>query len=368
MVFSGSGASKAYSQDELNVQTQAKAQLIEVSMQDSYERQRIVYGQIESAKQSALGFELSGVLSKVFFDEGMNITKGDLLAELDLERLQAREGELNAALQRAQADAKLASLSLERVQHLVEAKLEPQQRLDESRAALDAAQALVVEVEARLDSLAVEKAKSTLRAPFDGQIVSQMLDEGTVVNVGQAVFEVLANNTLEARFGLPENIAFGVEKGQRYLIKLGQSSFDARVKTIAKQRNLSTRTIDAIFEIAQNDLSPQQLNSLVSGDLVNISVSLDVPKRGAWLPFSALTSGVRGLWTVLVYEPQSKTLSSRLVSIEHMEGKRAFVTGAIEDNELLIANGAHRFVPGQTLADVETISLQMAIASTGGGQ
>jgi hypothetical protein len=51
-----------------------------------------------------------------------------------------------------------------------------------------------------------------------------------------------------------------------------------------------------------------------------------------------------------------------------MEGKRAFVTGAIEDNELLVANGAHRFVPGQTLADVETISLQMAIASTGGAQ
>ncbi|MFC4700977.1 efflux RND transporter periplasmic adaptor subunit [Glaciecola siphonariae] len=356
MLLSGSDSSQAYTADEMLVVQNAAVEVQEITMQSRFSRQRVVYGQVESAKQSNLGFELAGVLQSLYVTEGQSVAKGELLASLDLARLEASANEVDAALKRAQADATLATLSLNRVRDLVNAKLEPQQRLDEAKAALDAANALVAEVEARLASVQVEKQKSQLLAPFDGQVFAQLADEGTVLGPGQAVFSMISANTLEARFGLPENTAFGLQIGERYPLSLGDTQFMATVKSIAKLRTLATRTVDAVFTIDQASLSPDQLLALVSGDLVSISVDLEVDKTGAWVPLSALANGVRGLWTVLVYQSEDSTLAPRTVSVEHLDAERAYISGAIQDGDKVVVNGTHRFTPGQKVLQVRTIA------------
>ncbi|WP_395340026.1 efflux RND transporter periplasmic adaptor subunit [Ningiella sp. W23] len=355
MSVSGSGSSQAYTQSDLMVVENMTVEVMPIKMQSQFTRKRIVYGQIESAKQSDVGFELAGVLAKRLVAEGDSVRQGQALAMLDLARLDARENELIASLDRARADATLAELSAKRTQELVDAKLEPQQRLDEAQAALNAATALVNEVQARLQSLQVEKEKSTIIAPFDGQVVAELADEGTVLNTGQAVFSVLATDSLEARFGLPENIAFGVELGEQYRLTLGGLEFPASVKSISKQRNLATRTIDTVFALSRNTLAPAELEALVSGDLVSISVPIEVDKRGAWIPLDALSSGVRGLWTVFVYDQSSQSIASRTVAVEHIEAEKAFVSGAIQDEDLIVANGSHRLTPGQTVTQVREV-------------
>ena len=364
MVFSGSGASQAYAQEQLMVVQNSKLTVMPIKIQDSFERKRIVYGAIESAKQSDIGFELGGVLNRFSAVEGDSVKAGQILASLDVARLKAQQTEIEAGIARAKAQARLASLSSKRVQDLVKAKLEPQQRLDESQAELDAAQALLRETQARLASLQVDLDISTLSEPFDGQIVRQYVDEGTVLNSGQAVFSILAQDSLEARFGLPEDTAFGIIKGDEYQLMMGETAIMARVKSVSKQRNLATRTLDALFSIEQSQLSPAQLFSLVSGNLVSINVSIDIEKSGAWVPVDALASGVRGLWTIFVYDQGSQTLSSRTVAVEHLEGARAFVSGAIRNNEQIVVTGTHRFIPGQKVNQVEVLDELQTAALT----
>ncbi|MBT1451624.1 efflux RND transporter periplasmic adaptor subunit [Glaciecola sp. XM2] len=355
MIFSGNSGGQAYAQEQLMVMQNAKIQVSKVVIQPNFERKRIVYGTIEASKQSDIGFDIAGVISSIAITEGQLVSQGQVLATLDTARLLAQQTELKAAVMRAQADARLAAVSNQRIKNLVAANLESQQLLDESKARVEAADAFVNEIKARLASLKVELDKSILRAPFDGQIVRLYTDEGTVLNNGQAVFSILAQDSLEARFGLPDNTGFAIAPGDEYELNMGEERFNARVKSVSRQRNLATRTLNALFSIDQSQLSPLQLRTLVSGNLVSISVGFEVDKRGVWIPVDALSSGVRGLWTVFTYDAQTQIIQPRSVAVEHLDGEYAFVSGALKEGELFVASGTHRLTPGQKAANVEQI-------------
>lgn len=356
MFFSGNQSALALDEDRLLVMQNTRVQFATLSLEQQYIKPRTVYGKIESVQQSDIGFELGGTLTKLFVLEGENVQKGDVLAQLDTARLLARKNELQSSLQNAQAHATLAKLSQKRVKELVRNKLEPQQRLDEAQAQLDAANALSSEVNARILSLDVELAKSKLKAPFDGQIVSQYADSGTIVNTGQPIFSILAKTTLEARFGLPDTTAFGIQPQTLYVLTIAGTQFPAIAQSVAKQRNLATRTIDAIFTIDVANLAPRQKQLMVAGDLVSLSVDITQQKVGAWVPIRGLAAGIRGMWTLYVVSPTNE-IETRLVSIEFADEKRAYVTGAIREGDRVVVNGIHRLTPQQKVQNIEEVSL-----------
>ena len=362
MLMSGNKTAQAFDESKLLVTQNTNVEVMSITLQSQYVKPRVVFGQIESLQQSDIGFEFAGLLDAVIAPEGANVQKGDVLATLDTARLQARKNELQSALENAKANSRIAQISQTRVKELVAKKLEPQQRLDEAEAQLDASQAAVSEAQARLSSLQVDIQKSTLVAPFNGQIVRQYIDEGTVLNPGQAVFSILAKRSLEARFGLPEQTAFGVRVGQEHLLKMQNTAFSARVKFIATQRNMATRTIDAVFSIDINDLSPAQQQGMVTGDLVSLTVDIPVQKTGTWVPVSALASAVRGLWTLYVVDDQQQ-IQTRLVSVEYADDTKAYVTGAIQDGDKLVVSGIHRLTPMQVVNKVVEVDSRLAFAS-----
>jgi RND family efflux transporter MFP subunit len=355
LLFSGEKTANAFSVEEAMVMQNASVEVQEVMLQEAYSKQRKVYGLVESATQATLGFELSGVINELYVKEGDSVTKGQALASLDLQRLLAQQQELDAVLTSAKADAKLAQLSTNRIAELVKSKLESSQRLDEAEANLDAANAAVNEVIARQESIAVEIEKSTLRAPFDGQIVSQILDPGTVVNNGQGVFSILSQQRLEARIGLPTNSPLALKIGENYPLAFNDQVMNSQLVSIAKQRNRATRAIDAVFAIAPSDF---EKTYIMPGDIVSLSVDVDVQHIGAWVPAASLANGVRGLWTLFVVtEVDGKqVVQPRSVQVEYMEQDRAFVSGAIEQGDKLIVSGLQRFTPNQAVNNVRVKS------------
>jgi len=355
ILFSGDKTAIAFADERSLVIENAKVNVQAISIQPAYTKQRKVYGLIESAQQANLGFELSGVIKQTLVAEGERVVKGQELATLDKLRLLAQKKELDAALLRAKADAKLASLSAKRTAELVKKRLEPDQRLDEANAGLDAANALVNEVRARHESLNVELQKSALVAPFNGQVVKQLLDSGTVVTMGQAVFTLMAEVDLEARIGLPTQSPLALSLGESYTLSYEDKTIPAKLISLAKQRNRATRAIDALFKI---DAQAAETLYLMPGDLVSLSVDVEIDKQGAWIPISALSNGVRGLWTVFVIDKStaSQIIQPRSVYVEYMEQEYAFVSGALEQGDLLVVSGLHRLTPNQIVQNIQVIN------------
>lgn len=331
------------------------ADVISLEFQSSYEQHRLAYGSVEASKQAQIGFELAGTVEKLMVDEGDIVIAGQRLAMLDTYRLTARMSELDAALARAESQARLAALSEKRVAELVRKKLESGQRLDEVRESTIGANALVTEINARKASLQVELDKSVIHAPFRGEILSRPVDDGTVVAAGQTILSMQNDAEFEARIALPADDAFDLNVGEKHILVSGDLRVPATIKSIARQRKLNTRTIDVLFLLsgAKRDVVP--------GDLLAFSYSSSISEAGFWVPKTALNSGIRGMWTLFtVTEQGEQAVSAKMVEVLHTEQDKVYVRGAVKPGDLLVLNGVHRLVPNQLVVATKVDNPQLA--------
>lgn len=334
-----------------------KVEVFPVELQHSYERQMRAVGRAEPSKQANVGFERAGTVAVAYVDEGVFVEQGTLLAELDTQRLDAQMMEVDATVARAQADARLAEISAGRIAKLVQDKLESPQRLDEAREREVAAKALVQQVVASKERLLVELAKSKIVAPFSGTVLSRPVDPGSVVAQGQPVFVMQQDSVTEVRIALGTDQAFNMKVGDVYplLAQFNNKHIEANVKSIARARNVNTRTIDIIFALGDG-------HTVLPGDLLTLSIPQTVKESGMWVPKSALTSGVRGLWTV--YTVQDKGADQKIipksVTVLYNNATHAYVSGALQHGDLVVVEGSHRLVPGQIVAASLTPVQQLA--------
>jgi RND family efflux transporter MFP subunit len=311
--------------------------------QTSYVRQRRIYGTAEAVQQSQMGFQRTGVINRVFFDEGQWVAKGTVLAELDIAGLDAQLAESRAALARTQANARLAKLSEQRVASLVSQKLESPQRLDESRENTRAAFASVDEIKARLQGISVELNNSQLIAPFDGYIVARMVDEGSVAGPGQTVLILQQAGGIDVRVAMARETARSLDKDAPFVLTRDNAHYPARIKSVSAQRTRNTRTVDVIFHLDE----PQ--GTVLAGDLLQVSFPQTINENGYWLPRSAITAGVRGMWSVLTVSElgQETAIIPKAVSVLYGTEHKVFVSGALSSSDYVVFNGTHRIVPGQ---------------------
>lgn len=339
-----------------------KKQLVNVmaiKWHEQYVQKRLTVGRAEAPQTAAIGFDLAGSVVSILVNEGQMVEQGQLLAEVDDQRLVAKMSELSAILNRAKSEQNLAELSLKRVTDLVDKKLESVQRLDESTESVNAANAFVNEVLARKKSLQVEIDKTKLLAPFDGNIVSRLVDEGTVVGAGQTLFSLQKNGKLEVRFAVSADHANKFVVGQTLSLAAHSDQVLGQVKSIAQQRRLDTRTVDVIIRLNEQNLA------IIPGDILHIDISSEIQAQGFWVPRKALVSGVRGLWSLFVVEfiDGEHRLVAKLVEMVHADDKKAFVRGALNDGETVVVEGVQRLVPGQKVivGDNSLASIQLGV-------
>jgi RND family efflux transporter MFP subunit len=321
-----------------------------VKVQKQFETPINVFGLVESPKSTLLSFDTSGQIDEVLVEEGDAVSKGDVVARLDIQRLKARQKELNASLLRVKADLDLAKINYDRTQSLVDRKLESAQRLDETKASLSVARARVEEITASLNSMNVALDRAVLYAPFDGQVDRRFFDEGSVVNATVAVVGITSNEKYQARFAVPSDIIDQFDIGEPVIISIGKQSAEGVVTQRLAVRNIQTRTVDILVILNSND-------KIRPGDMAILSGARLHDETGSWLPVTALSNGLRGLWRVFVLNDtnnneSSSALEARVVEVVYTDGNNAFVRGALKEGDRFIVDGTHKLSPGQRVSAV----------------
>lgn len=316
----------------------------QVKIQSGFETPINVFGLVESPKATSLSFDVAGQVTRMLVDEGDVVKKGDMLAQQDIARLNARKRELQAAIERANADLALAKVNSDRTTLLVEKKLESAQRLDEAKANLSVAKAQVSEMQAALESLNVEIRKTTLFSPFDGVVNRRFFDEGSVVSAGSPVFGITSTENYQVRFAVPAEVVEQFDGNKAVIVRVGDTTVAGAVTQRLPVRNLQTRTVDILVTLNSNE-------KVRPGDMAILSALRSHAETGTWLPVSALSNGLRGLWRVLVLPSKGNaTLQARVVEVVYTDGNKAFVRGALEDGDVYVDEGTHKLAPGQMVA------------------
>jgi HlyD family secretion protein len=152
-------------------------------------------GTLEPVNQVDVGSELSGIIESVEVDFNDRVKRGQVLARLDTDRLQAQVIEARASLESARAkldEAKATVLEtrlrFERCEKLVDRQLCSREELDTNRAAHARAQAVeastraqVAVARATLDGHETELSKAEIRSPIDGLVLQRQIEPGQTV-------------------------------------------------------------------------------------------------------------------------------------------------------------------------------------------
>jgi RND family efflux transporter MFP subunit len=310
-----------------------------IEIQSSYVKERVFIGRVEAGRLSDSGFEIGGNVSEIKVDEGYSVKEDDILATLDTDRLEAARKEAAAALQEARATLSLSESTLKRVKAAVKIKAVSRQELDEAQETRNTAEATVNRQKAALERIEVDIKKSTLKAPFDGIITKRLVDEGRVIAAGMPVLTLQEKTAAEARIALANGLADQFKEGQNVNLSIYSDKVNATVKSVLPVRDGRSWTVDVIFSLDKDAL-------VRPGDLAELKMGVSIETKGAWVPLSALTETVRGLWSVYTID-EAETAQRKAVEILYQNESQAFVRSNLSQEESIIADGAHRIVPGQ---------------------
>jgi len=318
----------------------------------AYVVQRTFVGEVQAARRVSSAFELDGLVARVVVRDGDEIGAGDVIAELDTARLEARRRELEQALVSAEAQRRLAQSTLARVEAAHAQRGASAQRLDEARHALEARAAQVRQVAAQIDTVEVDLEKSVLRAPFDAVVAQRLVDDGQVVSSGTSVVMLLERAPAEARIGVSGEAARGLREGERHTIRIGGRSHTAELDAVLPLRGNGTRTVDVVFVLDET-----LAGDLRSGDAATLQLGHVVTEPGFWLPLEALMESARGLWAAYVAVPlpagdhssdgATHLLDRRELEVLHQASGRVYVRGTLEPRAPVVSAGVHRVAPGQ---------------------
>jgi membrane fusion protein, multidrug efflux system len=300
----------------------------------------------------AIKSRMDGEVVAVHVRDGQDVSKGQLLIQLDDRYLQAQIKQLEAAEARDRALLANAESLEQRYKDLLAKGFVSQEAYTQAQTSRDAAAATVSAARAAVETLRVELSYTQLRSPIAGRAGKVMLPLGNNVKANDTGPLVVVNQIapIQVSFAVPDRYlndirAFNAKgalpvratpQGTQGLEALGRLTFidnavDAQTGTIR---------MAATFDNADRALWP--------GQFVTAKVTLQEQANVIVVPSQALQNGPNGQY-VYVVKPDG-TAELRVVVVERTEGERAVVAKGLEAGETVVTTGQLRVVPGGKVA------------------
>ena len=234
-------------------------------------------GSVQPTDQVDISSELSGTVRKVSVTYNSPVKAGDVLAELDTNKLQADVQSARAKLASARANVVKAKAEmgssktqLDRLTSLVTNRISSQQELDTAQYAYDSARATVeinestvLSSEADLRLAEVNLAKARIISPIDGVVLTRDVDPGQTVasSLSAPVLFTIAGDLrrMELQVSVDEADVGQVREGQRATFSVDaypDRTFPAVIQAVrfASETVSNVVTYKAILSVDNQDM------------------------------------------------------------------------------------------------------------------
>lgn len=236
-----------------------------------FNEQLTLIGRSEAQAESRIVAEVSGRVMTVDALEGRRVSQGTPLVTIDPRRIQLAVDAKRAEAAQAKADAEFAERELGRAQELYDEEILPERAYDNAQVDAKRTAERYKELKAETEQLELDLANCTIRAPYDGYTVSQLVQVGEWVGPGTPVYEMVDLSVVKVTLDLPERYFGQVSIGSAVTISVSgkdDSPLVGKVSGIAPQASAATHTFPVIVKV------PNKKGLLGGGMLVRSTVTL----------------------------------------------------------------------------------------------
>lgn len=298
---------------------------------------------VRAYQEAILYAKVSGYLQSIRVDEGDDVQRGELLAEIEVP-------ELAADCARAEAEVRAADVEYKRVREALERSpdLVVPQAVDAAKAKCEIAKANNARVETLLGY-------SKIVAPFSGVVTKRWVDPGALVPAatssstpkGAAVVSIADYSRVRIRVAIPDTEVQHIVKGLPVEItasELSGRAFRGEIARFAHVLDEATKTMSAEIEIPNLD------GALRPGMFVSVRIHVDTKKDGIIIPAEAIVTEKDKLY---VFTVESDIAKKRPISVGFDDGIRVEVTAGLDIGQLVVLAGKQNLTDGQRVAAVE---------------
>lgn len=303
-------------------------------------------GNVEAYNTVSIKALVGGEVEGVYFREGQDVRKGDLLFKIDPRPYEAALKQAEAALARDLAQAKNAEEQARRYAILVQKDYVSKDQYDQLRANADALAAAVEADKANVENSRLQLAYCTITSPINGRAGAVFVNAGNVVKANDIVMTTINQIApIYVSFSVPEQHLSDIKKYSVGRLKVeafipGDEKRPARGELTfidnAVDSTTGTIKLKGTFENRDKRLWP--------GQFVNVALTLTVQKGALIVPSAALQTGQSGQY-VFVVKPDY-TVESRPVMVTMTLTDESVVEKGLEAGEKVVTDGQLRLVPG----------------------
>lgn len=281
-------------------------------------------GTILANEEVELKSEVAGKITKILFNEGSYVDKGDLLVKIN-------DADLQAQLRRAESKVKLAEEKEFRQRQLRDGNLISQEEYDNTVSELNVNKADYDLIKAQID-------KTEIRAPFSGTIGLRSVSEGSYLTTATVIATFQNLNIIKVDFSIPEKYSTSVKKGDELDFRISGSAtvFKAKIYAIEPKIDPGTRTLK-IRAICNSNYS-----ELIPGAFANVELSLKKINDAILVPSVAIVPELKGQ---KVYLYKNGVVAQQNVDIGIREETSIQVVSGLNAGDTVITSGILQIKP-----------------------
>ncbi|PEI03468.1 efflux transporter periplasmic adaptor subunit [Pantoea agglomerans] len=307
--------------------------------------------------------QVSGIILKRNFVEGSDVKAGQSLYQIDPATYQAAYDSAKGDLTQAQANARIAQLTVKRYKPLLGTRYISQQDYDTAVATAAQNDAAMQVAKANVETARINLAYTKVTSPISGRIGKSSVTEGALVQSAQTT----ALATVQQLDPMYVDVTQSSEDFMRLRSELESGQLkqnDGKANVTLLMQNGSSYAQTGTLEfsdvtvdettgsITLRAIVPNPNHTLLPGMFVRARLDEGINPNAMLVPQQAVTRTPTGQATVMVVGADNK-VESRQVTTSQAIGDKWLVTDGVKAGERVISTGLQRAKPGAQVTPQE---------------
>lgn len=294
-------------------------------------------GTVMANEEVVLHPEVSGKLVSILFKEGSTVGKGALLAKIS-------DADLQAQLKKLRYQVQLSSERSKRLKGLLEIE-------GVSKEEYEASYSQIQTLEADMDYVRAQIAKTEIRAPFSGKIGLKQVSAGSYVTPASVIATMQQTNVLKIEFTVPEKYSGLIQLNERIHFKVDNMEDNLVALVYAREPKIDAETRNVNVRAIYNNSNAR----IIPGAFARVEIDAGKDAVSIMIPTEAVIPELKGKKVFV-----NRSGKAVPVSIEtgiRTDTEIEVLSGLIE-GDTVVVTGIMSLKPG---ADIKILDLKKTI-------